>query len=55
MRVRYAVRLKMHYFADYVADEGPAGAAADDSPLYVFDGTFGTRAAYRRKAGKQQH
>jgi histone arginine demethylase JMJD6 len=37
----YAVRLKMHHFCDYVADPGPAGASVDDSPLYVFDGSFG--------------
>lgn len=37
----YAVRLKMRYFADYALDPGSAGA--DDSPLYIFDGTFGDR------------
>ena len=40
---RYAVRLQMKHFCDYVSDPGPSGAAADDSPLYVFDGTFGDR------------
>jgi histone arginine demethylase JMJD6 len=39
----YAVRLKMQYFCAYVADEGPSGCAVDDSPLYVFDGTYGDR------------
>ena len=33
----------MSYFCDYVEDAGASGAAADDSPLYVFDGTFGDR------------
>ena len=40
----YAVRLQMKHFCDYVADTELSGAAADDSPLYVFDGTFGDRA-----------
>lgn len=31
----------MRYFADYALD--PASAGADDSPLYIFDGTFGDR------------
>jgi histone arginine demethylase JMJD6 len=32
---------RMKHFCDYVADTEQSGAAADDSPLYVFDGTFG--------------
>lgn len=31
----------MRYFADYALD--PQSAGADDSPLYIFDGTFGDR------------
>ncbi len=37
----YAVRLRMRHFVDYVLD--PSGAGVDDSPLYVFDGTYGDR------------
>ena len=35
----YAVRLKFKYFVDYAFGE----AATDDSPLYVFDGSFGDK------------
>lgn len=31
----------MRYFADYALD--PTSAGLDDSPLYIFDGTFGDR------------
>ena len=39
----YAVRLRFCHFCDYVEDTAGHGAAADDSPLYVFDGTFAER------------
>ena len=34
-----AVRLALSHFIDYTFDDA-SGAGADDSPLYVFDGTF---------------
>ena len=39
----YAVRMRFSHFCDYVADPTVHGAGADDSPLYVFDGTFAER------------
>jgi histone arginine demethylase JMJD6 len=39
----YSVRLKGAHFVDYVLDENPEGAAVDDSPLYVFDSSFGDK------------
>lgn len=36
----YAVRLKLKHFLDYCSDEQ---YARDDSPLYIFDGTFADR------------
>ena len=42
----YAVRLKMSHFHDYVLDKSE-GAPVDDSPLYVFDGTYGDREGSR--------
>ena len=39
----YAVRLRFSHFCDYLEDPTVHGAAADDSPLYVFDGTFAER------------
>lgn len=35
-----AVRLPLAHFVDYVFDASRAGACADDSPLYIFDGSF---------------
>lgn len=37
----YSVRLKFKHFLRYLKD--PAHAPADDSPLYIFDGTFADR------------
>jgi histone arginine demethylase JMJD6 len=37
----YAVRLRFDHFLRYVSD--PRHAPSDDSPLYVFDGTFADR------------
>ena len=37
----YAVRLRLKHFLAYVHDREHA---RDDSPLYIFDGTFGERA-----------
>jgi histone arginine demethylase JMJD6 len=40
----YAVRLRCQAFLEYL-DDAVAGAAADDSPLYIFDGGFADRRA----------
>ena len=37
----YSVRMKFKHFARYLRDS--AHASADDSPLYIFDGTFADR------------
>ena len=36
----YAVRMKLKHYLSYLASPEHA---ADDSPLYIFDGTFGDR------------
>ena len=36
----YAVRLKLKHFLGYLQD---ANHMQDDSPMYIFDGTFGDR------------
>jgi len=38
----FAVRLSLEHFLSYL-DDPVAGASCDDSPLYVFDGTFGEK------------
>ncbi len=40
----YAVRMRLRHYLRYCAEGGPDGAASDDSPLYIFDGTFADRA-----------
>ena len=52
----YAVRLRLRHYLRYAAD--PAHGASDDSPLYIFDGTFaerrgsrGMRRDYEARAG----
>lgn len=37
----YAVRLRFKWYLDYLND--PEAAAKDDSPLYIFDGSFADR------------
>lgn len=37
----YAVRMKLKHYLEYVHSE--EHAVADDSPLYIFDGTFASR------------
>ena len=41
----YAVRMKLKHYMEYV--RSPEHAAADDSPLYIFDGTFASRRGSR--------
>lgn len=41
----YAVRMRLRHYLRYAAD--PAHGAADDSPLYIFDGTFAERRGSR--------
>ncbi len=41
----YAVRMHLRHYLRYAAD--PAHGAADDSPLYIFDGTFAERSGSR--------
>ena len=41
----YAVRLRLRHYLRYATD--PAHGAADDSPLYIFDGTFAERRGSR--------
>ena len=41
----YAVRLRLRHYLRYASD--PAHGAADDSPLYIFDGTFAERRGSR--------
>lgn len=47
----YAVRLRFEHFLRYCAY--PHHAGADDSPLYIFDGTFADRSG--SAALKQQY
>lgn len=46
----YAVRLRLEHFFRYCAF--PHHAGTDDSPLYIFDGTFAERSS---SAGLAQH
>jgi len=41
----YAVRMHLRHYLRYAAD--PAHGAGDDSPLYIFDGTFAERSGSR--------
>ena len=41
----YAVRMKLRHFMEYVRSR--EHAATDDSPLYIFDGTFASRRGSR--------
>ena len=41
----YAVRMKLKHYMEYVHSE--EHARADDSPLYIFDGTFASRRGSR--------
>lgn len=41
----YAVRMRLRHYLRYAAD--PVHGAADDSPLYIFDGTFAERRGSR--------
>ena len=41
----YAVRMKLKHYMEYV--RSAEHAAADDSPLYIFDGTFASRRGSR--------
>ena len=41
----YAVRMKLKHYLEYVHSE--EHAVADDSPLYIFDGTFASRRGSR--------
>ena len=44
----YAVRLKMKHFLGYLQDPNHM---QDDSPMYIFDGTFGDRDGSRALLG----
>ena len=44
----YAVRLKMKHFLGYLQDHNHM---QDDSPMYIFDGTFGDRDGSRALLG----
>ena len=44
----YAVRLKMKHFLGYLQDPSHM---QDDSPMYIFDGTFGDRDGSRALLG----
>lgn len=48
----YSVRMKLKHFLRYLSDE--KHAPSDDSPLYVFDGTFADRAGSKSMAGDYQ-
>lgn len=48
----YSVRMKLKHFLRYLSDE--KHAPSDDSPLYIFDGTFADRAGSKAMAGDYQ-